>query len=168
MGLLVMAAALLVALANGANDNFKGVATLYGSGTLTYRRALLWATLTTLAGSITALLVAGGLVQRFTGKGLVPPGTVSDPRLVLAGAIGASGAVLLATRLGFPISTTHALTGALLGAGTIVAGPARLSYATLGAAFVAPLLLSPLASLTAAAALYAGLRRAARAFGVDA
>ena len=30
---------------NGANDNFKGVATLYGSGTAGYRRALLWATL---------------------------------------------------------------------------------------------------------------------------
>jgi phosphate/sulfate permease len=35
---------LFLAYANGANDNFKGVATLYGSGTTSYKRALLWAT----------------------------------------------------------------------------------------------------------------------------
>ncbi len=33
---------LFLAYANGANDNFKGVATMYGSGTLGYRTALLW------------------------------------------------------------------------------------------------------------------------------
>ena len=32
---------LFLAYANGANDNFKGVATLYGSGTTSYKRALL-------------------------------------------------------------------------------------------------------------------------------
>ena len=32
---------LLLSFANGANDNFKGVATLYGSGTAGYRRALM-------------------------------------------------------------------------------------------------------------------------------
>ncbi len=44
-----------LAYTNGANDNFKGVASLFGSGTLSYRMALAWATLTTLAGSIAAL-----------------------------------------------------------------------------------------------------------------
>lgn len=33
-----------LAYANGANDNFKGVATLFGSGTTPYRSALVWAT----------------------------------------------------------------------------------------------------------------------------
>jgi PiT family inorganic phosphate transporter len=47
-----------LAYANGANDNFKGVATLFGSGTANYRLALGWATLTTLAGSICALFLA--------------------------------------------------------------------------------------------------------------
>jgi hypothetical protein len=41
---------------DGANDNFKGVATLYGSGTTSYKRTLLWATVTTFLGSTTALL----------------------------------------------------------------------------------------------------------------
>ncbi len=45
---------LLLAYANGANDNFKGVATRVGSGTTSYRRALLWATGTTAPGSVAA------------------------------------------------------------------------------------------------------------------
>jgi PiT family inorganic phosphate transporter len=56
---------------------------------------------------------------------------------------GAAFTVLLASRLGFPISTTHALTGALVGAG-LVAAPGALNWSGLGSAFVAPLLLSPL------------------------
>ena len=32
--------ALFLAYANGANDNYKGVATLYGSGVASYRTAL--------------------------------------------------------------------------------------------------------------------------------
>ena len=35
---------LLLSFANGANDNFKGVATLWGSGLTSYRRAIAWAT----------------------------------------------------------------------------------------------------------------------------
>ena len=48
---LIAFAVLFLAYSNGANDNFKGVATLFGSGTASYRTALVWATLTTLAGS---------------------------------------------------------------------------------------------------------------------
>ena len=44
IGLTLLVAALLLAFANGANDNFKGVATLLGSGTAGYRAALSWAT----------------------------------------------------------------------------------------------------------------------------
>ena len=36
--------------ANGANNNFKGLATLRGSGMADYRKALWWATAATLAG----------------------------------------------------------------------------------------------------------------------
>ena len=49
---LLVVAPLAVTFANGANDNVKGVATLFGSGTTNYRRALLWATVTTGAGSV--------------------------------------------------------------------------------------------------------------------
>jgi PiT family inorganic phosphate transporter len=41
MEFLPIAAALFVVYWNGANDNFKGIATVWGSETLDYRRALL-------------------------------------------------------------------------------------------------------------------------------
>jgi PiT family inorganic phosphate transporter len=63
MSWAIIAGALLVALANGANDNFKGMATIFGSATASYRTALAWATVTTLAGSGLALMLAGGLRQ---------------------------------------------------------------------------------------------------------
>ncbi len=167
MGLaLLVAAVVFVAFANGANDNFKGVATLHGSGTLGYRPALAWATGTTLAGSLAAAWVSGGLVSRFTGKGLVDDTIVGDPAFLLAVAAGAAGTILLATRLGLPISTTHALTGALVGAGMVVAGPSHLAYGTLGRAFAFPLLASPLLATLLTAALYASLRKARLALGV--
>src|SRR5687767_10882041 len=115
--IVALAGVALLSFANGANDNFKGAATLYGSGVLSYRRALAWATLTTLGGSLFALVLAEGLVARFSGKGLVPPQVVSDPTFITTTGLGAALAVLLATWRGLPISTTHALTGALFGAG---------------------------------------------------
>ena len=58
MTILILIAVLLLAFANGANDNFKVVATLFGSGATNYRRALFWANITTLMGSISALVFA--------------------------------------------------------------------------------------------------------------
>jgi hypothetical protein len=49
------------------------------------------------------------------GKGLVPEALTTQPEFLLALALGAGATVILATLLGFPISTTHGLTGALAG-----------------------------------------------------
>src|ERR1051325_11690878 len=107
-------AAAFVAFSNGANDNFKGVATIYGSGTAGYKVSISWATITTFAGSVTSIFLAQALVKKFSGKGLVP-GTLTDSEFfVLAVAIGAGLTVIFATRLGFPISTTHSILGALI------------------------------------------------------
>ena len=111
--LLLLAATCFLAYSNGANDNFKGVATLFGSHTTTYWRALLWATATTFTGSVASIFLARTLVHRFSGKGLVPDAVAASPEFLLAVALGAGLTVLLATLLGFPISTTHSLTGAL-------------------------------------------------------
>ena len=102
-------ATLFLAYSNGANDNFKGVATLFGSGTANYRRAIAWATITTLAGSLCSLLLAAALVRSFSGKGLVPDEIAGTTGFLLAVAIGAGLTVMLATLTGFPISTTHSL-----------------------------------------------------------
>ncbi len=157
---------ILLAYANGANDNFKGVATLVGSGTTSYRRALAWATLTTALGSVAALVLARGLIEAFQGKGLVPPEVVGDPVFPAAVALAAGLTVLLATRLGFPISTTHALIGALVGAG-VVASPAGLNGARLTHAFLVPLLISPFLAVASAVLLYPLLRILRRKLGVS-
>ncbi len=146
MTILLFLAMLFLAYFNGANDNFKGVAGLYGSGITSYRRALGWATLTTGAGSLVALGVAGELLRKFSGKGLVPERLTESPAFLLALALGAGATVLLATRLGFPISTTHALVGAMTGAG-VAAAPQEVHWARLWEAFGKPLMLSPLVAV---------------------
>jgi PiT family inorganic phosphate transporter len=149
----ILLAVVFLAYANGANDNFKGVATLFGSGTARYRTALVWATVTTLAGSLLALALADGLIATFKGKGLVPEAVSAEPRFLLAASFAAALTVLLATRVGMPVSTTHALTGGLVGAGLIAAaGDVRL--AALGGSFVLPLLFAPLISILLAVILY--------------
>ncbi len=156
---------LLLAYANGANDNFKGVATLFGSRTTNYRHALWWATGTTLLGSCAAALLSGQLVKAFSGKGLVPETLTHDPSFLFAVGFGAAITVMLATLTGWPISTTHALTGALVGAGLGAAGSVDLSR--LGTSFFLPLGLSPLLSLVLAAGVYPLFRAARLRMGVE-
>ncbi len=161
---LVLLGALVVAFVNGANDNFKGVATLYGSGLLSYRRALVLGTAATAVGGIASLLFGTALVRVFSAKGLVPDATLSEGFLA-AVSMGAGFTVLLATRVGFPISTTHALVGGLAGAGWVAAGP-DLNLGALGKTFALPLLAGP---LLATGLAWAGLKlwRSARAAPPD-
>ena len=155
----ILLAVFWFAYANGANDNFKGAATLFGSATAEYRRALRWATGATFLGSLAALALGAGLIQTFSGKGLVPDATVADPSFLIAVAAGGAGTVLLATRIGFPISTTHALLGALLGAGVAVHGPGGINLTGLGTSFLLPLLASPLLALGLTAVIYPAAHR---------
>src|SRR6187431_203220 len=80
---LFLAVAFL-AYSNGANDNFKGVAALYGSCIASYRKALAWATATTGAGSVAALFLAAELLKKFSGKGLVPDALTASPAFLFA------------------------------------------------------------------------------------
>ncbi len=163
---LLAAATLFVAFTNGANDNFKGVATLYGSNTVGYRTALAWATGATLLGSLTSLFFASELAKAFSGKGLVPDAIAGSPEFLAAVAVGAALTVLLATRLGFPISTTHALTGALVGAGLAEAWRA-IDVTVLGSAFFLPLVMSPVLAICLGGMVYPGMRRVTSALGVS-
>jgi inorganic phosphate transporter, PiT family len=139
---LLVLVTLFVAYANGANDNFKGSATLYGSNVANYQRALSIATVATFAGCLASVYLAHGLVAAFSGKGLVPNAIAASPTFLLAVGVGAGCTVILATLTGFPISTTHGLTGALVGAGLVAAGD-QLNFSALGATFVLPLMISP-------------------------
>ena len=144
---LLLGSVVLLSFANGANDNFKGVATLWGAGQTTYRKALAWATLCTFFGSLSAMWFAGGLVAKFNGSGLVSREIYTQNAFLVAVAFGAAATILAAAWVGMPISTTHALTGALVGAGIVAAGFAGVHFASLGRGVVAPLLFSPIVSL---------------------
>jgi PiT family inorganic phosphate transporter len=146
-------ATLFLAYSNGANDNFKGVATLFGSGTTSYQTAILWATITTFAGAVASIFVAGTLVKNFTGQGIFPDDIANVPEIHLAVAIASGVNVLIAALTGFPISTTHSLTGALLGAGLVAIGM-KVNFAALWQAFILPLFFSPIIAIFLAAGIY--------------
>lgn len=147
MAILLLVLMLGLAFANGANDVSKGIATLVGSGVGSYRRALMWGVGSTLVGACAAALVSGGFVPMFSGRGLLaaPPSTLAFPIAVTCGAVGW---ILLATRTGLPVSTTHALVGGLVGAGVVAAGPAGVRWAAVARAVALPLAASPLLALT--------------------
>jgi PiT family inorganic phosphate transporter len=161
---LVLAVAFL-AFSNGANDNFKGVASLFGSRTVGYKVALAWATVTTAAGSLAALALAEALLKRFSGKGLVPDALASSEPYLVAIVAGAALTVLVASVLGLPISTTHAITGAMVGSGWMAVGSA-VQLGALGQTVVLPLLLSPVLAVALGTGFYAALRGIRRALGV--
>src|SRR6266566_2326763 len=150
---LLFLATCFLAYSNGANDNFKGVASLFGSRTCNYRTAISWATITTFAGSTASIFLAQTLLKKFSGKGIVPDQFVGSEYFLLAVAIGAGLTVIIATLTGFPISTTHALTGAIIGCGVVAVGPA-MNFSSLGKGFVLPLLLSPVLAMALAGLLY--------------
>ncbi len=163
--ILLFFATCFLAYSNGANDNFKGVASLFGSRTCNYRTALSWATITTFAGSIMSILLAQTLLKKFSGKGIVPDQFAGSEYFVLAVALGAGLTVILATVIGFPISTTHALTGAIIGCGIIAVGPA-VNFSALGQSFILPLLVSPVLAIAIASVLYILFRALRLASGV--
>lgn len=165
MTVLLIVAVLWLAYSNGANDNFKGVATLYGSGAATFGRAMGYATVCTVAGSLVSILLASTLAKQFTGSGLVSAELAQSSVLLMS--VGAAGAatVLLATVLGMPTSTTHALTGALVGV-ALVANGGSVQLAPLWAGFFRPLLISPVLAVALAAVLYLIFRQARQALGV--
>ncbi len=144
--LLLVLLVLLVAYANGANDNMKGVATLYGSGAASFPRALAWGTATTLAGSLTAMYACSSLLLTFTGRETIPGAWAGTPQLIVPVAAGTAATVILATALSLPVSTTHALLGGLLGAGLVLTG-GEVRFLLLGKLFLLPLLFSPIAAL---------------------
>src|SRR5438477_8599419 len=162
---LLFLATCFLAYSNGANDNFKGVASLFGSGTCNYRTAISWATITTFAGSIMSIYLAQTLLKKFSGKGIVPDYFAGSEYFLLSVAIGAGMTVIIATLTGFPISTTHALTGAIIGCGFVSTG-AHLNFSALGKGFVLPLLLSPVLAMAIAGLRYVFFHGARIAFGL--
>lgn len=160
---LLIVVTLALAFANGANDVSKGIATLVGSGVSNYRDAVLWGSLCTVAGALTAGFASQALVATFSGKGLLTTPT-SAPPFLLAVAAGAIGWLIIATRTGLPVSTTHSLAGALVGAALVSGGSHAILWGALTRKIALPLLASPLMSLVLLFAILPSLRPLVRRF----
>lgn len=107
----------------GANDVANAMGTSVGSKALTLKKAVLLAALLEFAGAF----LSGSAVSETIQKGIVEPTVFeSDPHLFVLGMMGsllATGALLqLASYFALPVSTTHAIVGAVLGFGVCIGG----------------------------------------------
>ncbi|MGK2923930.1 MAG: inorganic phosphate transporter, partial [Methyloceanibacter sp.] len=122
--LMVVAAVIggYMALTIGANDVANNVGPAVGARALTMTGALVIAAIFECAGA----LIAGGDVVQTISKGIIDPALVGSSDVfvwVMMSALLASALwVHLATFLGAPVSTTHAIVGGVLGAGVVAVG----------------------------------------------
>jgi inorganic phosphate transporter, PiT family len=154
---LIFILVLSLAYANGTNDVSKAIATLVGSGVTSYRAAIAWGTVWTLIGAGASALVARAMVHTFS-SGLVQPGTYIQPTVTLAVLIGTMAWVLCGSWTGLPVSTTHALTGAIVGTGLVAFGEEGLIWSAIGRKIALPLLLSPFLALAVSLIVHPAVR----------
>lgn len=100
----------------GANDVANAMATSVGSRALTIKQAILVAAVFEFLGAV----LAGGAVTSTIRQGIVETGGISDsPELLIYGMLAALLAagtwLLIASRNGWPVSTTHSIVGAIVG-----------------------------------------------------
>jgi inorganic phosphate transporter, PiT family len=144
--LVALGCGVSVAYLNGANDVSKGIATLAGCGVTNYKRAILWGALWTGAGGLVSSVVSRAMIGTF-GAGLLREGIKPTLDVALAALLGAAACVGIATLLGLPVSTTHAIVGSVMGVYAFSLGFSGINWAALAGKIVLPLLVSPLLSL---------------------
>ena len=105
----------------GGNDVANSFGTSVGAGTLTMKQALLVAAVFEVSGA----LLAGGEVTDTVKSGIVDLSAASLPPMefayiMMAALLGAAVWLLIATRMGWPVSTTHSIIGGIIGASLAV------------------------------------------------
>jgi PiT family inorganic phosphate transporter len=132
-----------MALNIGANDVANNVAPAVGARALTMGGALVMAALCETAGA----LIAGGDVVDTISKGIIDTGAVAGPGVfvsaMMAALLASAVWVNLATAIGAPVSTTHAVVGGVMGAGIASAGFAAVNWPVMGG-IAASWVISPL------------------------
>jgi PiT family inorganic phosphate transporter len=146
MAIVLLAATLALAWANGANDVSKGVAALAGSGVATPHAAWMLGVVATFAGGMAAIAWGSALGTLF-GGGFLKGASQLPIGAALSALAGAAGFVLLATWRRWPVSTTHALIGGILGAAIVQFGIREVAYQAVAVKFLFPLLLSPVLAI---------------------
>ncbi|WP_294393408.1 inorganic phosphate transporter [uncultured Sphingomonas sp.] len=137
----LIAVALLFDLLNGLHDAANSIATVVSTRVLSPQVAVLWAAFF----NFIAFLVFGLHVAETVGKGIVSA-EIIDAQVIFGALMGAISWNLITWILGIPSSSSHALIGGLVGAGTAKAGLSAVIWSGVGKT-VAAIFLSPLIGL---------------------
>ncbi|MBN1785649.1 MAG: inorganic phosphate transporter [Candidatus Methanofastidiosa archaeon] len=105
-------ASVAIAFSIGANDMANAIGASVGSNVIRYRRAVIYAGIAVAIGAISG----GGATIETVGKGIIDTSSV-DLMILGSALFCASFVVLVASYLGFPVSVTQSLVGALAGTG---------------------------------------------------
>ena len=132
MNLLTIAIVLSIVIAfvftflNGMNDAANSISTIIATKVMTPIQAIIWASFWEFTAFIIIRLVlnqqfaVGNTMANFADQNVI------TPYLILSALVGAAVWVMVCTRNGMPISTSHALIGGIIGAAWFVNGSAVL------------------------------------------
>ncbi len=124
---------LFMAWGIGANDVANAMGTSVGAKALTFKQAILIAAIFEFAGAV----LAGGEVTSTIRKGIVDTTSITDtPELLVYGMLSALLAaaiwLLVASRFGWPVSTTHSIVGAVVGFSAVGIGVGAVAWGKVG------------------------------------
>ena len=149
MGLGVL---FVLAFGNGANDVCKSIVSLVTDPqTAGFRpgyRPLLWGGFFSGLGSVSAILISGRLFSVFTPQSFLR--TTPGSPFILAALVGAAAWVLAGTVLRIPVSTTHAIVGAIVLQAAFLFGVSYLEWDFLVWRILLPLAAGPFAAIVGA------------------
>ena len=150
---------LFMAWGIGANDVANAMATSVGSRALTIKQAILVAAVFEFLGAV----LAGGEVTGTIRKGIVDASLLgSTPELLVYGMLAALLAagtwLLVASRKGWPVSTTHSIVGAIVGFAAVGIGVDAVQWGKVGT-IVMSWVVSPLTAGFIAYVIYLSVQR---------
>ena len=156
---LAAAFGLFMAWGIGANDVANAMATSVGSRALTIKQAILVAAIFEFAGAV----LAGGAVTSTIRKGIVDSDLLAGtPELLVFGMLAALLAagtwLLIASKNGWPVSTTHSIVGAIVGFAAVGIGVDAVKWAKVGT-IVMSWVVSPLTAGFIAYLIYRSVQR---------
>lgn len=155
---LAAAFGLFMAWGIGANDVANAMATSVGSKALTIKQAIIVAAIFEFAGAV----LAGGEVTATIRKGIVDASLVEKPEHLIYGMLAALLAagtwLLIASRKGWPVSTTHSIVGAIVGFAAVGIGIDAVQWGKVGE-IVMSWVISPVTSGFIAFLIYLSVQR---------
>jgi len=156
---LAAAFGLFMAWGIGANDVANAMATSVGSKALTIKQAIMVAAVFEFLGAV----LAGGAVTSTIRKGIVDADSLSgSPDLfiygMLAALLAAGTWLLIASKNGWPVSTTHSIVGAIVGFAAVGIGVEAVNWSKVGT-IVMSWVISPLTAGVIAYLIYLSVQK---------